>query len=441
MHVAAALIPFSNAALAERPWSRHLAFLPPPAPGGAAAARRYTDALAAVARRPDDAVAIDVQLPFCPMQCSYCAFDVTVTRDALQIDRYIDALETEIALVADHLGERHDVVQLHFGGGTPNYLSDAQLERIVRAIGRRFRLVAETESTIDCDPRRASARQLDTLRALGFGHLRLGMADLRPEVQRAVGRIQSAALMRDVCDMAREAGFETVGIDLLYGLPGQSEDSLRETLAEVVALGPDRVCCHPYVHRPNEHWHQCAIDRAHLPAPNDHPALFRAAADTLTSAGYTWIGLDHFVLDTDEIATAQAEGRLRCGILGYTAMPQAHVLGFGAGALSDVAGTTARNESQLAAWTHRLGSNRLPVAEARRRSADDLRCCEAIARLLCDLRIPAPVAREARARLAPCAAEGLVAFTAEGIRVTPSGRYQLERLCAALQRPPETRPN
>ena len=437
MAMAAALVSFGHTLFADRPWSRHLAFLPWLAAGSATAAAHYTSALHAVATRPDDAVALDVHLPFCPMLCMYCTSDVTVTHDPREIDRYIDALEIEIGLVADRLAGRREVVQMHFGGGTPNYLSHAQLERVVAAIRTRFALLPETDCTIDCDPRRSSASQIDHLRALGFNHVRFGMADLQPHVQRKVGRIQSAALMRDAAAMAAEAGFETIGTDLLYGLPGQTEESLDDSLRQIVDMGFDRICCHQYKHRPAERRHQCSVDVEDLPGPRDNLALFQKAVDVLTNAGYAWIGLDHFVRDTDELALAQATGELHCNVIGYTARPQAHVLGFGAGAIGDVHGTAVRNEPARLAWQQQVAAGRLPVTEARRRTAEDIRVNEATLRLLCDLELRLNASRLAaeavHARLAPFAAQGLVALGEDRVAVTPPGRFALEQLCHALQ--------
>jgi oxygen-independent coproporphyrinogen-3 oxidase len=401
--------------------------------GDQTAARRYADALAVVAARPDDAVALDVRLPFCPMLCSYCTADVAISLDPREIDRYIDLLETEIGLVAGHLGEVHDAVQLHLGGGTPNYLTNEQLARIVGVLGRRFRLLAETERGIDCDPRGSSAAQLDALRAMGFDHVRFSMADFHPEVQRAAGRVQSVALMRDACGIARDAGFSTVTIDMVYGLPAQTERGIHRTLEDVIDIAPDRVSCRPYLHRPQERRHQCAIGGADLPDPAEAAQLFHTAVATLTEAGYVWIGADQFVLDTDELAIAQAGGELHSNALGYTARPRAHVLGFGAGANGDVAGTAVHTESARAAWADLLQADRLPVTQARRRTEEEERCADAADRLRCNLFVPAAQAEVAEPRLRTFLAAGLVARSAGGLRVTPSGHYELERLCAALQ--------
>lgn len=438
MAMAAALGLFRQSLLGDRPWSQHVRFLPS-LRIGPSAERRYANALEVLATQPDDAIAIDVRLPFCPMLCSYCASDVSVPLDDREIDRYVDTLEREIGLVADRLAGRHDVVQLHFGGGTPNFLSEAQLGRIVNALERRFRLLPETDATIDCDPRRTSAGQLDALRALGFGNVRFGMADLHPDIQRAVGRVQSPALMHDVCDTARSAGFDTVGIDLVYGLPGQTEASLRETLRQVIEMAPDRICCHPYVHRPAERRHQCAVDAAHLPGPGGNVGLLRTAVGTLTDAGYTWLGLDHFVLDTDELAIAHGTGELHCNVMGYTTRPRAHVLGFGAGAIGDVHGTAVRNEASRQCWEDSVSAGTLPVAHAQCRSAGEVGCCEATVRLLCDLELRpsfrGKAADAARARLAPFVAQGLVTVTPDGMQVTEEGHFALDELCAALQHP------
>jgi oxygen-independent coproporphyrinogen-3 oxidase len=268
---------------------------------------------------------------------------------------------------------------------------------------------------------------------MGFDHVRFGMADFRPEVQRAAGRVQSAALMRDACGIARDAGFATVGLDMVYGLPGQTEHGMRRTLEEVIDIAPDRIGVRAYLHRPDQRRHQCAMDGAELPGALEAARLFRVSVETLTEAGYVWIGPDQFVLDTDELAIAQAGGDLHCNALGYTARPRAHVLGFGAGAHGDVAGTTVHAEAARAVWAERLRAQRLPVTGAHRRTDEEVRRAEAADRLRCDLLIPATLVDVCEARLRPLLEEGLLAHAADGLRVTPSGHYQLERLCAALQ--------
>ena len=400
------------------------------------AAHVYADALDRLARRPDEAVSIDVRLPFCPMHCIYCGCDIDVTHDDEVIDRYLDALECEVAMVASRLGERREVLQLHFGGGTPNYLSDTQLARAVRIVTDHFAVLAETEASIDCDPRRASAYQLERMRALGLRQVTFGMVDLQPCVQRVIGRFQSAQLMHDACRMAVRAGFESVAIDFLHGLPEQTGDGMRMTLREIIDMGPDRVICHEYVHRPDLHRQQCAIVPEQVPEPRERDALFAAAVESLTDVGYTWIGIDHFALDTDELSLAQEDRRLGCNAIAYSAIPARHVLGFGSGATGDVDGTLVRNEIRPLEWRRHVQMSRLPTVIAHRRSHDEARRCEAAMQLLCNLELPAHCEAQgltsAYERLRRRANDGLVTADAARIRVTPRGRFALRDLCMDL---------
>jgi oxygen-independent coproporphyrinogen-3 oxidase len=406
----------------------------PPSP---TAGRRYAQALERVAERADEPVSIDVHLPFCAMLCLYCGYDVSAPQHEREIDRYLDALEREMDLVCEHLGTNRDIVQLHLGGGTPNHLSDAQLARVVSAVLRRFRLLGECETSIGYDPRLADAVQLKRMRALGFREIALGVADLQPDVQRAVGRFQSSRALHDACALAVKAGFDSVAIDIVYGLPGQTADGFRATLKELVGMGPDRVRCRQYNHRPQARRHQSALGAWRLPSAAECHALLNAAVETLTDAGYVWIGQDTFTLETDELAMAQAEGRLRCNTIGYTATPASHVLGFGSGAKGEVDGTVVRNQGKRAPWQQRVEGGRLPVALARRRSAEERRTRDALAELLCNLELPAASTPakllQACAKLERQAGEALVERRADKLLLTRPGRFAVDQLRAELE--------
>ncbi len=203
----------------------------------------YEDALEEIAQHPDETLSLYIHIPFCPGRCLYCACNTTVTHDTGWIDRYLDALDQEMALVNQHLQGQHDVLQLHLSGGTPNYLNDSQLTRLTEIVERRFRIIPDTDLSIECDPRRASAGQLDLLHALGYRRVTFGVQDLDPRVQRAIGRMQSIDLIRDVYAMARETGLETIGFDLNYGLPEQNEASFQDTLDANGELAPERLAC------------------------------------------------------------------------------------------------------------------------------------------------------------------------------------------------------
>jgi oxygen-independent coproporphyrinogen-3 oxidase len=406
-------------------------------PASPSAGRRYTQALQRLAASPEEPLAIDVRLPFCAMLCLYCGYDVSAPKDGREIDHYLDALEREMDLVCEHLGTTRDVVQLHLGGGTPNHLSDAQLARVVSAVMRRFRLLGESERSIVYDPRLADPVQLERMRALGFGEVALGVADLQPEVQRAVGRFQSSRALAEACELAVKAGFDSVAIDTVYGLPGQTAEGYRATLRAILDMGPDRVRCRQYNHRPQARRHQTALGAWRLPSAAECHAMLDAAVETLTEAGYVWIGHDAFALDTDEMAIAQAEKRLRCNAIGYTIAPAAHVLGFGSGARSEVDGAVVRNHGTRASWQQRVENGRLPVAHARRRTPDEHGARQGLAELLCNLELPA--ARAPQRLLQACAklerrgGKPLVALEGERVVLTRHGRCAIDELRAELE--------
>lgn len=394
----------------------------------------YADALRDIAQHPDETLSLYIHLPFCPGRCLYCACNTTVTHDTGWIDRYLEAIDQEMALINQHLQGQHDVLQLHLAGGTPNYLNDSQLTRLTEIIERRFRIIPDTDLSIECDPRRASAGQLDLLHALGYRRVTFGVQDLDPQVQRAIGRMQSIDLIRDVYAMARETGFEAIGFDLIYGLPEQTEASFQDTLDAIVELAPDRVSCFGYARTTARGTHQYAIDAHRLPSATDRQVLFHRAVNTLTAAGYAWIGLDAFALDTDELAIAQEEGRLRRNCIGYTGIETDHMLGFGSAAIGDVNGLCVQNEVEIDAWTARVQRGELPVTSGHRVSDRDRRRRDAIEHMICNLELPAEIAAgcldDEYARLASYASDGLVQVEPDRLRITPSGRYFLRTLCS-----------
>lgn len=405
---------------------------PPAVNGHRLTASQYGDALRALSQRSEEPLALYVHLPFCPVRCLYCACHTTVTHDFERIDRYLDALDLELDLVLERLGGGRELQQLHLGGGTPNYLSDSQLVRLMGMVERRFRIAPGAATTIECNPRRTCANQLELLHGLGFKGLSFGVQDLNPSVQRAIGRINSLELVRDVCGNARDAGFDTISLDLIYGLPEQTEASFLQTLEEVVDMAPDRVRCYSYSHRPTVRPHQYAIECADLPRPEEKLSLLHEAVDCFTSAGYHWIGADYFVRPGDELAVAQSAKRLRHNCLGYTSSPAQHLIAVGMSALGEVDGAFVQNESALKPWSAALEAGILPVAWGHRLSDGDLRRRQALEHLMCNLELPAALAQgleEEYERLRGCSEHGLVEVVPEGIRITPRGRYFLRSLC------------
>lgn len=419
---------------------------PPPATWrGGADVDVWTAALESLAQRPDDALAVEVHLPFCATRCLYCGCDVEATGDERTIAGYVAAMLREMDGVTAVAGRQREAVQIHFGGGTPNHLSDEQLSLLVAGLRERFRVPADAEWSIECDPRRCSATQMDSLRRLGFRHLRFGMGDLQPDVQHAVGRLQSLAMMDDVVAMARHARFDSVQVDLVYGLPLQTERRLRATLDALLRLGPDRIQCLPYLHEPSRFWPQSAIDRDAVPGAAARARQWEVVVETLSDAGYAWIGADLFVLDDDALATAHQRGELRRNALGYATVPAQHLLAFGCGRVSEVGSVLVASEPSRQAWQQALDAGRWPIVASHCRSAAERRRRRAIERLQCELALPAAIAAQGLAheyeRLAACSSLGWVVTQGDLLRVTRSGHLCLDALCAVLDgaaRPPSS---
>lgn len=394
---------------------------------------QYAQALRAAGAREADAVSIYVHLPFCATRCLYCGRNTTTGGSNEEVESYLDALEQEMALVASLLGGDREVLQLHLGGGTPNFLNESQLARLVATIERTFKVLPETESSIKCDPRLVSNGQLALLRGLGFSRINISVPDLLIDVQQAVGRLQSPALVEDVYWMARDCGFDKVSLDLLYGLPQQTEQGFAATLESLLELGPDRACLHSYSHLPALRPHQWGIDVEQLPSAVDKVALFQVAARSLMEAGYEWIGLDHFVVPGDELAIAQQQRELQLNAMGYTAMPDSHLLAFGTSSMGEVDGVYIQNDTQLASWHSTLGTSRLPIVRGHRLNSEDHRRRQAIAHLICHRELPSALCSggidaEYR-RLSRYARDGLIERGSDRIVVTELGRFFVRNLC------------
>ncbi len=407
--------------------------IPPPAGGQWHTSTHYAESLSAVAGRPEEAVALYVHLPFCPVRCLYCACHTTITHDGSKIDRYLDTLEREMDLVIERLGRGRPLTQLHLGGGTPNYLTDCQLIRLMEMLVHHFSVGTDTATNIECNPRCASAGQLELLKGLGFKGVSFGIQDLDARVQHAIGRVNSVSLVRDVCATARDTGFACISLDLIYGLPNQTLQGFESTLERIIEINPDRVRLFSYAHYPTTRPHQYAIDTASLPSPEEKIALLHGAVRAFTESGYSWIGMDSFVRNGDELADAQAAGTLRHTCMGYTCTPTQHLLPFGTSSLGEVDGIYVQNEASADAWRKAIQAGHFPILWGYQLSDDDQRRHRAIQQLLCNLEVPVSLLDGLAAdyeRLVRCAEHGLVKVSADRIKVTPRGRYFLRGLCA-----------
>jgi oxygen-independent coproporphyrinogen-3 oxidase len=381
-------------------------------------------------------LALYVHLPFCASRCLYCGCNATVTKRSEVVDRYLDRLEREIAMVAAAVGDPPRVAEMHWGGGTPNFLDDAQLERLFGMLRKAFPIDARTECSVEADPRLVTRSQLDTLRQLGFTRISFGVQDLDPVVQTAIGRIQPESLVRHVVTQARDAGFSGINLDLIYGLPSQTPESFARTVEESLALSPDRVACFGYAHVPWMRAHQKRIDASTLPRNEARFSLFRDAVERFVEAGYEWLGIDHFALPDDPLSLAAHAGRLHRNFMGYTTRSGENLLGIGTSAISEINGWYVQNSPELGDWQKEVDAGHLPLARGHVRSLDDDGRANAITHLMCNAELPYDFfvgdMYELVDRFEAYAADGLVEFDSEKVSVTPLGRFFLRNLCATL---------
>jgi oxygen-independent coproporphyrinogen-3 oxidase len=335
--------------------------------------------------RDGDPISLYAHIPFCTQLCWYCGCNVEATRDRSKGTGYVDVLLRELALVAGAMGGRPRVVDLALGGGSPNFLEIRDLARILDEVRRRFEVPPDAMLGIELDPRDTRPEQIDALAGLGFRRVSVGVQDFDESVQEIIHRHQSAATTRAVIDRARARGFDSVNVDLVYGLPGQSPASVGRTLDEVVALAPDRLAVFGYAHMPHLRPHQRLVERA-APVP-DIPArieLLRVVMDRLADAGYVRVGLDHFARPEDPLARASADGRLGRNFQGYVVNTSERLIGIGASAISDSGHAYWQNHVDVAAWTQEVEAGRLPVVRGVALGADDELRRFVIMRLMCD---------------------------------------------------------
>ncbi len=381
-----------------------------------------------------------VHLPFCRQLCHYCACNVVVTRSTSAAGEYLGLLAREAELVAGALGGRLPVAHLHLGGGTPTFFTPAELERLHALLTRWFDLGALAEAAVEADPRVTTREHLAALAGCGFDRLSVGVQDFDEGVQVRIGRMQSVEQTRRVLEDARALGFRGANVDLVYGLPGQTEASLARTLAVVTeVLAPDRVALFSYAHVPWLRPAQRKFERggAAPPGPLEKVRLLRRAARALVDAGWVAVGMDHFARPDDALARAAAEGRLRRDFQGYGPEHARALVGLGVTAISELDRAYAQNERDLAAWSAALEAGRLPVARGLWLGEDDARRRAAIRAVMtgAPLREAVDDYPGARAALEPLEALGLVRLDAPapgGLEVTPRGRWFVRNVAMAF---------
>ena len=387
-----------------------------------------------------------VHLPFCESICYYCGCNKVVTRDHGRSAKYIKYLEKELALLAPLLGANNSICQLHWGGGTPTFLSRDEMSWLMAALDAHLKRSANFECAIEVDPRHSPPGTMEFLAKLGFNRVSLGVQDFDADVQKAVHRIQPEEMTRRVVAEARAHGFRSVNFDLIYGLPKQSLDSFNRTLDRVIELAPDRIALYSYAHLPTIFKPQRRIMPADLPSPEAKLQILTLAIGRLTRAGYVYIGMDHFARPDDDLALAQRQGRLQRNFQGYSTYPESDLIGLGISAIGRIGPTYYQNQKRLDDYYARLDDGRLPVVRGLELSADDLVRRAVIQALACHFRLSIESIEDAylinfreyfaaeMKDLRRMQEEGLVDLTAEWISVTPRGRLLVRIICMVFDR-------
>jgi oxygen-independent coproporphyrinogen-3 oxidase len=380
-----------------------------------------------------------VHIPFCTSPCFYCGCNRIITHDRNQADRYLERLYREIELIAPLFDRDRPLRQLHLGGGTPNFLDVAQMRELMESLARHFSFGHEQarEYGIEIDPRFADAAYVAGLGELGFNRISVGIQDFDPQVQQAVNRIQSFEQTREVIDAARAAHFNSVSVDLIYGLPRQTLDGFTRTLDQIVALGSDRVAVYGYAHLPESFKAQRQIDAAELPDAATRLALFGRALERLSAAGYVYIGMDHFARRDDELAQAQRDGTLQRNFQGYSTHGDCDIIGLGVSAIGRIGDSYSQNARDLIGYCAALDGGRLPVMRGLQLDEDDLIRRELIGELMCHGVVDKAgfgarhrllfdeYFMRGRERLQPLVKDGLLLEDAASLQVTSRGRLLL----------------
>ncbi len=387
-----------------------------------------------------------VHIPFCESLCYYCACNKIITKRHARGAQYLHYLEREIALHTAQLGAGRAVSQLHLGGGSPTFLSDAELAQLMALLRQHFSLAPGGEYAIEVDPRTVDPARLAALAAMGFNRLSFGVQDFDTEVQKAVHRVQPAQQVFDLVAAARGLGFDSINTDLIYGLPRQTPTSFARTLAQMVQLRPDRIALYAYAHLPERFKPQRRILQADLPSAADKLAMLAQALDVLIGAGYVYVGMDHFALPGDALAVAKRQGRLHRNFQGYSTQPDCDLIGLGVSAIGRIGPTYSQNAKTLEDYCDRIDPGQFPVVRGLALNRDDLVRRATIMALMCQgavqfesielaylVDFKTTFAAELQA-LQPLVDAGMVTIDAANLQVTATGWFFVRAVAMVFDR-------
>ncbi len=439
-------LPFSSIDLSllkkyDRPGPRYTSYPTAPLFSPHFTAIDYREALTSSnAPGSDHDLSLYFHLPFCDTLCYFCGCTMLVTRDRNRISEYLLYLKREIDMVADLVSPDRRVTQLHWGGGTPTHLSPHEILDIAQHIRSRFNVVPDSERSVEIDPRELTRAHMEALAEGGFNRMSMGVQDLNEEVQKAVNRIQPEEMSRQVLQWARELGFQSVNIDLIYGLPFQTLASFEETIHRSLSFDADRFAVFNYAHVPWLKPHQKLIQQDDLPSPEQKLEILKMTIETLTANGYEYIGMDHFAKPTDELAIARKEKTLYRNFQGYSTRSGADLLGFGMSSIGHFDRIYAQNFKNLPEYYHALDRNEFATHVGYRMTDDDVLRKHVIMRLMCDLELDIPSVEQkfgiefpkyfaaALVALQPMEEDGLVEVDDRMIRIVGAGRLLLRNI-------------
>ncbi|HEX3131942.1 MAG TPA: oxygen-independent coproporphyrinogen III oxidase [Thermoanaerobaculia bacterium] len=387
-----------------------------------------------------------VHIPFCAHRCFFCGCNVTISRDRQWGRRYLPMLAREMEMAAKLLqADRREVVQIHWGGGTPTFLPPEDLAELMRIIRHNFRLASTCEIGVEVDPRECSPAHLDALAAGGVNRLSMGLQELDPRVQEAVNRIQTREQTWAVLDGARQRGIESVNVDLIYGLPHQTPERFAATLEDVLRMAPDRLALFNFAYLPASFPHQRVLDPMALPSPDTKLRMLEEAIATLTAAGLVFIGMDHFARPGDPLAQALRDRTLTRSFQGYTTCGHADLIGFGVSSIGEVGGGYAQNLKTVGEYGAAIQDDRFAACRGLVLSEEDFLRRDLILRLMCQFRLDK---RDVERRygiegfdrrfaaeleqLSPMAEDGLVEIDRDRIEVTPLGRLLVRNVAMSF---------
>lgn len=385
-------------------------------------------------------------IPFCDTVCYYCGCNKIITANKAKSTPYLTAIIKEMDLVAAQVDTTRPVQQLHFGGGTPTFLSDEQLTTLMNAVKARFNVAdsAFRDFSIEVHPAGVTPQRIKHLRTIGFNRVSMGIQDFSPDVQKAVNRFNSPQQVGELVAAVRENNFASLSMDLIYGLPKQTAESFAETLQKIIALSPDRIALFNYAHLPHLFKTQKQINARELPEPQEKLIILQQSIQSLCNAGYQFIGMDHFAKVDDSLAVAQRKGELHRNFQGYSTHGDCDLLAFGVSSISSIGNTYSQNSKNLTEYYAAINTNQLPIIKGLTLTDDDLLRREVISQIICNFELDykkinrqfgvdvAQYFADALTELKVFEEDGLIEFTQAKLHVKPCGRLLVRRICMAF---------